>query len=790
MVALLAVAVAGAVGVAAAAFSLSPARDEAEFGSARGLLLAEEANPSVFEALVADAEGWFGQVEVIGYQDVPVEGLADPLQLRAQEPEGPFGASTLRLRAGRHPSSSDEVALTDRSARDLEVGLGGDVDIGGTQRLVVGLVENPKDLDDEFGLVAPWPRGTERVDSVAVLVADTDRLRSFVGPEGVSLEVRTRAGNEGLAAALGVFVIGEVVLLLVSLIAAAGFVVVAQRRLRQLGVLAAVGATQRHLRLVMLSNGVLVGAVATSLGSAAGLASWWLAAPSLERAVGQRIDRANLPWPLIGASLVLALATTACAAWWPARQVARVPVMSALSGRPPRPKPTFASAVWSGGFVVAGVGALALAGDVADDVAVHWFDAVLVGLGTISTIGGVLLASPLVVRAMARMAVLASVAPRLALRGLGRHQARSSTALAAIGLGLGIPIAIVVGATAAQHGPSEGNLASHQILVRADPADDSGVAFLAARTEPEAIDLEARVGEIAERVGADAVVTRLDAVFDPAVDPLPDGSREVVTLGRRADEGWRGVTMLYVARAELLERLGLDPDEVDPGAEIITSESGPITLLGATSSPDGGAARAPVTDAMQVEPSYTSLPRALVTPAALADLGWEAAPSAWLIESSGPLADDQLSAARDQAAATGVTLEARRSQAGLMQLRSGATAAGILFALGILALTVGLLLTETAGDLRVLAATGASDAVHRNLTAATAGSLALGGVVLGTAGAYVGLIARSLGDLTSLASIPIVHLAALVLGVPSVAAAGGWLLARKEPLAWAARTVE
>ncbi len=37
--------------------------------------------------------------------------------------------------------------------------------------------------------------------------------------------------------------------------------------------------------------------------------------------------------------MVLAVITAVIAAWWPARAAARVPVIAALSGRPPRPSP-------------------------------------------------------------------------------------------------------------------------------------------------------------------------------------------------------------------------------------------------------------------------------------------------------------------------------------------------------------------------------------------------------------------------------------------------------------------
>jgi putative ABC transport system permease protein len=114
-------------------------------------------------------------------------------------------------------------------------------------------------------------------------------------------------------------------------------------------------------------------------------------------------------------------------------------------------------------------------------------------------------------------------------------------------------------------------------------------------------------------------------------------------------------------------------------------------------------------------------------------------------------------------------------------LRSGATAAGGLLALGVLAMTVGLIRGEAAGDLRTLTATGATSRTRRGLTAATAGGLALAGAALGIAGAYVGLIAAYADDIAALSQVPLLHLTVTAIGVPLVAAAAGWLLAGREP---------
>ena len=97
--------------------------------------------------------------------------------------------------------------------------------------------------------------------------------------------------------------------------------------------------------------------------------------------------------------------------------------------------------------------------------------------------------------------------------------------------------------------------------------------------------------------------------------------------------------------------------------------------------------------------------------------------------------------ARHLAALAGLTIVTRDDQRSLVVGRLGAAGAGVLLALGVLAMTVGLIRREAASDLRILVAAGATGNVRRMLTAATAGGLALAGVVLGLGGAYLGLVA-------------------------------------------------
>jgi putative ABC transport system permease protein len=176
-----------------------------------------------------------------------------------------------------------------------------------------------------------------------------------------------------------------------------------------------------------------------------------------------------------------------------------------------------------------------------------------------------------------------------------------------------------------------------------------------------------------------------------------------------------------------------------------------------------------------------SLPEAFISPAAVRRHGWEAVRSAWLVETAKPLTASERTAARDLALAEGITVELKDEGASLSTLRTGATAGGMLLALGVLAMTVGLIRSEVAGDLRTLTAAGASSRMRRKLTAVTAGSLALLGVVLGITAAYLALVGAYSNNLAPLGHVPVGDLAVTALGVPLLAFGAGWVLAGRQP---------
>jgi len=782
VLALLTLAVAAAIFSVAGAYNLAPSRD-AEFGTADYLLTFEGADPRGSNADIAAVKEWFGTIEVIGHRAAAIPGSVDTVDFRVQDPQGAYGAPMLRLLEGRYPSVAGEVALTDAVAETFQVGVGDPLAFDGHARTVVGLVENPGDLGDEFALVPPSHAGPP--ESVSILVrASPERAAALPAAIGGQLQSRpachatlvclTPGQSEQATAAAGVLGLATVALLLVSLVAAAGFVVVAQRRLRQLGMLAAIGATERHLRLVLLANGAVIGAVAALSGTVVALLGWVAVAPRLETAAGHRIDRFDLPWWLIGAGMLLAVVTATAAAWWPARTVARIPITLALSARPPRPKPARRSAAVAGLLLLIGVVGLAVGIDpVADQV-----NPLLVITGTVAIVLGILLISPLATRVPAATAAHLPVAVRLALRDLARYQARSGAALAAISLGLAIPVAIVIAATAAEYTAAEGNLPDRQLLIRIGDAEP----LIPERAPAELERLGSEVGRFAATLHDPAVVA-LDVAVNPTDREGRGGQvvRPAVVLGKPVGESTvRDIGVLYVATPEVLGHVGLDLASVDPDTDVLTVHRGDLRFANVSDHGD----TVPRVQTINLA-AYTSAPTSFITPNGLRRHGWKPARAGWLVETGRPLTSAQLARAREVAADAGMTVEARDDQHELTTIRSGATAAGMLLALGILAMTVGLIRSEAAGDLRTLTASGATSSTRRTLTAATAGTLALLGVLVGTAGAYLALTAGYHNDLGTLSRVPLLHLTVTVVGLPMAAAVAGWLLAGREPPALA-----
>ena len=792
VVTLLAVAVAAAVGSITVA-SNAGAADSSDFGSANLVLNFDGSDPRKLQAGLNSARRSFGAIDVIGHRSVPVPGSVETVEFRAQDADGAYGGELLAVRRGSYPAAPDQVAVTDGVADLLRLDVGSTLALDGRRRAVVGIVENPTKLSDEFALVSS---SSTRPDRVTVLVESSaasldsfyrlqgDRFRSaFAGSMERGSDVSSAAET------LAIFSVATVFLLLASLVAAAGFAVVAQRRLRQLGMLAAVGATQKHVRLVLLTNGALVGAIAAVIGTIAGLALWIVFAPTLESAVDHRIDRLSLPWGLLALTVLLAILGATAAAWWPGRTLARLPVMLALSGRPPEPRPARHAAIAAAALIAVGIASLALSNRDRPP---------LIVAGIVATILGCLLVGPPAIRIFSSLAGHLSIAPRLALRDLGRYQARSGAALAAITLALGIAAAVVVTGAAEEKRQNERaaaalpNLSDRQIRVYTGDTRDPDAIPLPIQTSAQLARSEARVRQLAAGFDHAAVIPLRKAV-QPGLPPIVtfEGDRALIAVGltrQVAEDAWRRESGVYVATPALLRHLGIDPATVDPSAEFLADSAVPtdeLIILGMRARRQFRVTNVQRIDSREVLGSGGAdtgeVPASFVTLNGLRRHGWKQIPAGWLVESSRPLTSDEIAAARDLAAESGLAIETQRESTSFGTPMAIATAAGAVLALAILALTVGLIRSESARDLRTLAASGATSGIRRTLTAATAGALALLGAVLGIAGAYLALAATYHDDLGYLSGIPVLSLAFLGIGVPLVASAAGWLLGGREP---------
>jgi putative ABC transport system permease protein len=300
-----------------------------------------------------------------------------------------------------------------------------------------------------------------------------------------------------------------------------------------------------------------------------------------------------------------------------------------------------------------------------------------------------------------------------------------------------------------------------------------------------------------------ATVIPLRKAFQPGTPAFFDpfaGIRLRPTIELARPEGQRSYgpgAQLYVATPAVLRYLGIDPASIKPGTDFLANRGVPtdqLVLPSFTSRKEFA-----VTNVERIQTgqhllgSAEGLPAqdlAFITPDGLRRQGWKQTPAGWLVESTRPLTSDQIANARQLAAAAGLTIEVRREPTSFTKAMAVATAAGALLALGILAMTVGLIRGESAGDLRTLTATGATSRIRRTLTATTVGALALLGALLGIAGAYVVLTATYHDDLGYLSDVPVLYLALAAVGVPLAATAAGWLLAGREPPAIARTVIE
>jgi len=416
--------------------------------------------------------------------------------------EGVAAAAPLRWErtsAGRLPTAGGEVAVSERTGArvgdvltltpqpaddaapapaPVVVRVVGVVDLGGDPRAKVsGRVFVP---DAEL---QTW--GTATADALRVAAApgtDVAALRTAVAGALPTASVSTgeeaaetvAASYTGDAASLTdvLLVFGAVAVLVAALVIANTFAVLLAQRTRELALLRCVGATTGQVARGVVAEAAVVGALASAVGVAGGVALAAAVAALASRAASPvPLDTVVVPASAVAAGLVLGTAVTVLAALAPARAATRVAPLAAL--RPVSPPATRSRA----GLLRLLLGLLVLVPSAALLVVASRAGQLTpaVAAGAVSFLGVVLLAQRLVPAAVSvagrLVRPLGGVPARLAQGNALRNPRRTAATATALLIGVTLTTAMVVGAASTRSTATEALVAGYPTDVVVEGSD-------------------------------------------------------------------------------------------------------------------------------------------------------------------------------------------------------------------------------------------------------------------------------------------------------------------------------
>lgn len=544
------------------------------------------------------------------------------VQVTDREVSSPLLTGAYSLRDGRAPMGPGEVALDPGTAQEFGVGVGdtltlvepaGSWTVSGivrqesywSQSLVVfGEFDWDRVSPGNLGAVVyvDLPAGTT-VEQTAASLTALQQYGSFeardVPPEWM---YSGGSGDEVSATAMAWgWVTGALALCVVGIIIAAAFATSARRQLVTLGQLSANGADQKLLRRTMALQGSWSGL----FGSLGGVALGLVLLVVFRGVVDQLADKHLGSYEIMPVDLVIIVLTGVAAATMaalvPARSIAKVPVMAALSGRRPlgavpRRLVPIGLGLFGAGLFLLMLAATATTGNDGGGSGDGDLYAAVAVLGGLGVLFGMCCLSPLAVDTVGKVGARLSGSWRLSARSLARTRTRSAgvvTAIAAAGaLALGGATAF---ASAMAEEPIDSgvpSLPADTVLIAASAwSYDEGIDGEASGIttyDPPGYQVAAIPPGILDQVGAvvDGQVTpRRVALWDPApYEMTPEGTR---IDGLQADESG----ILIVADPIVLDLIGLsDADRArldEVGAMnlqahgfVSVSPRGPLGVLG------------------------------------------------------------------------------------------------------------------------------------------------------------------------------------------------------------------
>ncbi|MCJ1678619.1 ABC transporter permease [Streptomyces sp. APSN-46.1] len=578
------------------------------------------------------------------------------------------------------------------------------------------------------------------------------------------------SGNTAAMRATELAILATVVglaMLEICLLAGPAFAVGARRSRRQLGLVGANGGDRRHIRAIVLSGGLVIGAASAVIGTAVGVALTLGLQPVLEERIGNRFGHFDVrPLELLGIGL-LAVLTGLLAAVAPAVTASRQTVLASLTGRRGIRRANRVLPVI--GLVAVGAGAaIALFGSVSDMGSV-----VVAGGSAIAELGIVAL-TPVLVGLFGRIGRWLPLSPRLALRDAVRNRGRTAPAVAAV-------LAAVAGTVAVatfQHSDELQDkrdytaslpLGSGLAQVTENSAHKDVPAVREALAHHLPLALRADVDRlVVGKPGCDSwsdepgcgraeVITPKDQrcpLYEDGSDSFSVERRKALRADWRCQEGRHGTEFdAVVADEKLLTVLAV----TDPGAasalkagkavsfdkRIVKDDKVTIRLItdpkAAMSVPSGQEppGEEKVFAAYQAPAGADGYGLRLVLPArAAASAGLTTAPFGSYFTLDGTATSEQrqkLDGALDtMGLETVVTIEAGYQGGGGVALLALTVFAGLV-TIGAAGIATGLAQADAEADLKTLAAVGAPPRVRRTLSGFQCGVVALMGVVLGTA---------------------------------------------------------
>ncbi|MCX4542532.1 ABC transporter permease [Streptomyces sp. NBC_01565] len=405
-------------------------------------------------------------------------GLLDT-ELRELDTRSPMVKGILTLDRGRLPQAPGEVIATQAFLEDSGYFVGSAVTPRGstTSYKIVGayelpdalgraqLIAPPGSLIDplEKMLVAAGNPGLRAQHSYLVtvggdgftwnMVKETNAKGVLVTSRAVMLDPpadsdvplykqqpKDQWGGSAAMRATELAVLATVVglaMLEICLLAGPAFAVGARRSRRQLGLVGANGGDRRHIRAIVLSGGLVIGAASAVIGTVVGVALTFGLRPVLEGRIGSRFGSFDVrPLELLGIGL-LAVLTGLLAAVAPAVTASRQTVLASLTGRRGVRRANRVLPVM-GVVAICGGTAIALFGSVSD------MGSVVVAGGSALAELGIVALTPVLVGLFGRIGRWLPLSPRLALRDAVRNRGRTAPAVAAVLAAVAGTVAIAV----------------------------------------------------------------------------------------------------------------------------------------------------------------------------------------------------------------------------------------------------------------------------------------------------------------------------------------------------------